>query len=320
MNRREFLGPALATLCLPAATLAQSDRTRRIGWLDFGSSAENLGVFERAMTGRGWIKGKTFSVEYRRGEGRIERLASVAAELVRLPVDVIVAPGTTEALAAKSATQTVPIVIAGVDDPVARGLVASLARPGRNVTGVAGARRELRATLLSLVREAIPGASRVAVLSDPTDPDHRVVLAELRAAARTLKMTLNSAEVLQYTDVEPAFATMKRQGNKALIVPPSTMLVPRWIADLALAHGLALASISPAYAYEGGLIACTNDWNAVYERVATFADRILKGAKPGELAVEVPAKFRLIVNAKTARALKLGSAQSILARADAVIE
>ena len=272
------------------------------------------------MAGLGWINGKTYSVEYRRGDGRIERLASAAAELARLPADVIVAPGTAEALAAKSATRTVPIVIAGVDEPVARGLVASLARPGRNITGVAGARRDLCAKLLARIREVIPGSARVAVLSDPTDPDHRILLGDLRVAARTLTMSLNSVEVQQYTEVEPAFATMKRQGNKALIVPPSTMLVPRWIADLALTHGLALASTSPAYAYEGGLIAYSYDWNAVYERVAAFVDKILKGAKPDELAVELPAKFKLIVNARTARALKLGGAQSILARADAVIE
>ena len=146
------------------------------------------------------------------------------------------------------------------------------------------------------------------------------MLGDLRTAARTLKVSLNAVEVQQYTDVEPAFATMKRQGNKALIVPPGTMMVPRWISDLALTHGLALASISPAYAYEGGLMAYTTDWNAVYERVAAFVDRILKGTKPEDLPVELPAKFKLIVNARTARALKLGNAQSILARADALIE
>src|SRR6185295_16088004 len=216
MNRREFLGPALGILCLPASALAQGDRTRRIGWLDLGSSTESLDFFERAMAGRGWINGKTYSVEYRRGDGRIERLASAAAELARLPADLIVAPGTAEALAAKSATRTVPIVIAGVDEPVARGLVASLARPGRNITGVAGARRDLCAKLLARIREVIPGSARVAVLSDPTDPDHRILLGDLRVAARTLTMSLNSVEVQQYTEVEPAFATMKRQGNKAL--------------------------------------------------------------------------------------------------------
>jgi putative ABC transport system substrate-binding protein len=318
VNRRDFLG-ASAAAWVPSRALAQGDRTRRIGWVDFSSSAANLGIFEQSMAGRGWIKGKTFSLDYRGGEGKVERLATVTAELIRLPADVIVAPGTPEALAAKSATKIIPIVMAGVDDPVARGLVASLARPGRNITGVAGARRAMNDGLLSLIHELAPRTPRVAVLWVSTDPDHRLVLGELRVAARKINATLNAVEVQEYTDVEPAFATIKRQGSKIVVVPPSTMLVPRWIADLALTHGLALVSTAPGYAYEGGLLAYTYDRNAVFERVATFVDTILRGAKPEDLPVELPAKFKLIVNRKTARALKLGIPQSILDRADAVI-
>jgi putative ABC transport system substrate-binding protein len=210
--------------------------------------------------------------------------------------------------------------MAGVDDPVAQKLVASLARPGRNVTGVASARRELGGKLMSLIRELGPGASRVTVLWDSADPDHRVILGDLRAAAKAVNLTLNDVEVQGYMDVEPAIVSIKRQGSKVLVVPSSTMFVPRWIADLALTHGLALASTSPGYVYEGGLIGYTDDWNAVYERVASFVDRILKGAKPADLPVELPAKFRLIVNKKTAQALKLTLPQSILLQADAVIE
>jgi putative ABC transport system substrate-binding protein len=319
MNRREFAG-ALAVLSLHGNAFAQADRIRRIGWLDFSSSSENLGVFQQSLATRGWVKGKTFTLEYRGGEGRAARLATVTAELVRLPVDILVAPGTPEVLAARDATKTVPIVMAGVDDPVAQKLVASLARPGRNITGVASARRELGAKLLSLVRELGPAASRVAVLWEAADPDHRAILGDLRASATTVNLTLNAVEVQGYMDVEPAIVSIKRQGGKVLVVPPSSMLVPRWIADLAMTHGLALASTSPGYVYEGGLIAYTDDWNAVYDRVATFVDRILKGAKPQDLPVELPAKFRLIVNKKTARALKLALPQSILVQADAVIE
>lgn len=320
MNRREFLGSALGTLCISSSVGAQSDRNPRIGWLDLNSTAENIGIFEQAMARRGWTKGTTFGLDYRGGEGKLERLASVSVELVRLPVDVIVAPGTSEALAARNATKTVPIVMARVDDPVARGLVSSFARPGRNVTGVASARQELNGKLLSLVHELAPSAPRVAVLWDSTDSGHQSMLNDLRAAARKINVSLNAVDVQQYTDVEPAFAAMKRQGIKVLAVPSSTMLVPRWIADLALTHGLALASTSPGYVYEGGLIAYTDDWNAVFERVATFVDRILKGAKPADLPVEIPAKFRLIVNLKTARALKVTVPQSIIARADAVVQ
>jgi len=244
----------------------------------------------------------------------------VAAELVRLPVDTIVAPGVTEVAAARRATRSIPIVMAGVDDPVARGLVASLARPGRNVTGVAGAARDLSAKLLAAVRDIAPAKARVAVLTVSTDSEHRGIVSDLRAAARALNVPLTAIDVTEYTDVEPAFVAIKRQGSKALIVPGSTMLVPRWIADLALMHGLALASTSPAYAYEGALICVTEDWSAVFDRVAAYVDRILKGARPETLPVETPAKFRMIINRKTARALKLTLPQSLVARADSVIE
>jgi len=277
-------------------------------------------MFEQEMAGIGLLNGQAFTLTYRSGDGKIERLPAVAAELVRLPVDAIVAPGAPEVFAAKNATKAVPIVMAGVDDPVARGFVANLAKPGRNVTGVALARRELNANLLSVMHELSPNALRAAVLWVSDDPDHRLALADLRVAARKLNVSLNAIEVREYTDVEPAFNAIKRQGNRAVVVPSSTMLVPRWIADLALSHGLALASTSSAYAYEGGLISCTEDWPAVFKRVATFVDRILRGARPGDLPVELPSKFKLIVNVKTARSLKLTIPRPILARADAVIE
>ena len=320
MNRREFIATTLGAVCAPFAAKAQTGKIHRIGWLDYSSSAENLGIFVQAMSRRGWIQGRTFSVEYRGGEGKIERLATVAAELVRLPADVIVAPGTAEALAAKKATSLIPIVMTGVDDPVERGLVASLARPGENITGLANAGKELNGKLLSLLRELIPRASSVAVLWDSTDPDHRMILGHLQVAARTLGVSLNAVQVQRYTEIEPAFAAIKKQGNQMLIVPLSDMLVPRWIADLALKYGLPLASTSPGYAYEGGLMAYTDDWKAVFDRVATFVDRILKGAKPADLPVELPTRFKLIVNAKTARTLGLTIPPSIMVRADSVIE
>src|SRR5262249_52796652 len=152
-------------------------------------------------------KGTTFSIDYRGGDGSLERLTTVTAELTRLPADVIVAPGATEALAAKKATRTVPVVMGGVDDPVARGLVASLARPGRNITGVASAHRELAGKLLTIAHEVAPATSRMAVLLDSMDPDHRAMLGDLRTAARSIHASLNPVEVEQYVDVEPAIAT-----------------------------------------------------------------------------------------------------------------
>jgi putative ABC transport system substrate-binding protein len=321
VKRRAFLGAALGSLIAPTAALAQPERVRRrIGWLDSGSSGANLPAFEQAMLARGWIKGETFGIDYRGGDGSVERLAAATAELVRLPADVIVAPGSAEALAAKNATRTLPIVIAGVDDPVARGLVASLSRPGRNLTGVALARRERGNKLLSLIRELAPGPLRVAVLSDSEDADHRAILRDLRAAARTTRVTLESVAVEQYTDVEPAVAAIRRRGNRVLVVPPSRMFVPRWLADLALTNRLALASMSLGYAYEGGLLACDEDWTALFARVAGFVDRILRGARPETMPVEPATKFKVIVNARTARALKLALPPALISHADAVIE
>ena len=321
MNRREFIAAALGTACAPLTGRAQqSGKVHRIGWLDYSSSAENLGIFVQAMTGRGWVQGKTFTLEYRGGEGKIERLSAVAAELVRLPADVIVAPGTSEALAARKATDSIPIVMTGVDDPVELQLVASLAHPGGNITGLANAGSELNGKLLSLVREIVPKAPNVAVLLDSTDPDHRAKLHQLQGAAKTLGLALNVVAVQSYSEIETAFATIRKQGSRALVVSPSSMLIPRWLADLALKNGLPLASTSPAYAYEGGLMAYADDWNAVFDRVATFVDRILKGAKPADLPVELPAKFKLIVNAKTAQSLGITIPPSIMIRADSVIE
>jgi putative tryptophan/tyrosine transport system substrate-binding protein len=321
VNRRKFTAAALGAACLPFGAGAQpTARVQRVGWLDYSSSAENLGIFAQAMGARGWLDGKTYRIDYRGGEGNSARLATVAAELARLPADIIIAPGTVEALAAKKATAAIPIVMAGVDDPVELGLVASLSRPGGNVTGLTNARKELSGKLLSLLREVFPRASSAALLWDATDPEHKVVLAYFQGAAKTLGVSLNAVPVQRHTEVEAAMAGIRRQGNPMLIVPPSSMLVPRWIADLALKYGLPLASTSPGYAYEGGLMAFTDDWNAVFDRAANFVDRILKGARPADLPVELPTKFKLIVNAKTAQALGLAVPPSIMLRADHVIE
>jgi putative ABC transport system substrate-binding protein len=298
-------------------TAQPAAKLHRIGWLDYSSAAENLGIFVQEMTALGWQEGKTFRIEYRGGEGRGEHLSAVAAELVRLPADLIVAPGTPEALAARKATTAIPIVMAGVDDPVDRGLVASLARPGGNVTGLANARRELSGKLLSLLHEIFPRATSVAVLWDSIDP---VILGYIQAAAKTLGVAVNAVQVQRYAEVEPAFAAIKKQGNPMMIVPPSSLLNSKWVADLALKHGLALASIAPGYVYDGGLIAFTDDWHAVFARVAAFVDKILKGAKPADLPVELPTRFKLIINGKTAQTLGVAIPQSILLRADQVIE
>ena len=308
-------------MCAPAVVFAQaSARVQRIGWLDFSSAGENLGIFVQAMGARGWIEGKTFRIDYRGGEGKADRLATVCMELVRLPVDVIVAPGVPETVAAREATSAIPVVMAGVDDPVERKFVATLARPGGNVTGVASARGELAGKLLSLVRELSPRTPSVGLLADASDPGYRASVAHYQTAARTLGVTLAPLAVSRHTEVEPALAAYRKQGGRLLVVMASSIFIPRSIADLAQKYELALASTSPSYAYEGGLMAYAEDWNAVFERTATFVDRILKGARPADLPVELPTKFKLIVNAVTARALGVVVPSSILVRADHVIE
>jgi putative tryptophan/tyrosine transport system substrate-binding protein len=321
VSRRELIAVVLGIVCTPFTVAAQqTSKVYRIGWLDYSSSGENLGIFVQAMGARGWVDGRTFRIEYRGADGRVEQLSAVAAELVRLPAELILAPGTLEALAVKKATNSIPIVMTGVDDPVESGLVESLARPGGNITGVANVRRELTEKLLSLLREVFPSASSVAVLWDATYRDHLAILGHLQNAARRLGVSLHSVPVHRHTEVEPAFAAIKKQGSPVLIVPLSSMLVPGWIADLALKHRLPLASTSPGYVYEGGLIAYTDDWNAVFDRAAAFVDRILKGAKPADLPVERPTRFKLIVNMKTAQTLGLVIPPAIMLRADDIIK
>lgn len=322
MRRRQFAKLfGAAAVAWPFEVNAQSTgRIRRIGWLDYNSSAENIGTFVQAMSERGWTQGRTFRIEYRGGEGNVERLFGAAEELVRLPADLIVAPGVLETLAARRATDSIPIVVAGVDDPVGRGFVSSLSRPGGNLTGVASSRGEIVGKLLSLLREFFPQHASAAVLCDSTDPEHQGMLDHLKAAGQALGMSLDAVLVRQYTEVEPSFAAFEQRQNRMIVVPLSTMLVPRWIADLSLRHGLALASTSAGYAYEGGLLAYTEDWNAVFDRVAVRVDRILKGAKPADLPLELPTIFRLIVNATTARTLGVGIPPSIASRADYIIE
>jgi putative ABC transport system substrate-binding protein len=319
VNRRRILAALLAAAWAPLLA-QQPGRIQRIGWLDYSSSSENLGTFVKAMVALGWVDGSTFRIAYRGGEGRPERLAAAAGELTRLPADVIVAPGAAEALAARKATDAIPIVMTAVDDPVALGLVASFARPGGNVTGLATARSELDGKLLSLLRELLPRATSAGVIVDGTDPQYRSTLRHLQDAAGKLGIAINAAPVGKHTEVEPAFAAFKRQATPMVVVVPSSMFIPNWVADLALKHGLPLASTAPGYAFEGGLMAYSDDWNAVYDRAATIVDRILKGAKPAGIPVELPTKFKLIVNAKTARALRLSIPQSIMIRADSVIE
>ncbi|MCC6197860.1 MAG: ABC transporter substrate-binding protein, partial [Burkholderiales bacterium] len=212
---------------------------------------------------------------------------------------------------ARRTTTTIPIVMSGVDDPVGRGLIASLARPGGNVTGLASTAREMNEKLLSLVRDLLPQASSVAVLYDTNDVDGSSILKKIQSAAKSAGLGVLPAAAQRPADVEPAIAAARKQGVQVLLVLPSSMLIPNWVADLALRNRLPMVSTAAGYAFDGGLLAYTDDRNAVFDRVAFFVDRILKGAKPADMPVELPAKFRLILNDRTAQSLGLPIPKSI---------
>ena len=306
-------------MALPSRAQRPS-RLQRVGWLDFSSAGENLGVFKQALKARGWVEGKTSQIEYRGAEGVPALLATAAAELVRLPADVIVVPGSQEAIAARQASKTTPIVMAGLDDPVGVGLVESLARPRSNVTGLATDRGELVAKVLSLMREQSPRSTTAGVLWDNTDSGLARVIEQLRAASASLNLTLRIIGVKHHTEVEAAVTSLRTQGAQFMVVPGSRMLVARWLADLSQQHKLPMASDWPAYAYEGGLMSYSADWFSVFSQVAGFVDRILRGDKPADLPVELPTKYRLVINAKTAQAMGIGIARSLALRADYVVE
>ena len=251
MDRRGTLVTLFALGVAPRIVgVQQPAKTYRVGWLDYSSSAENLGIFAQAMGERGWLEGKTFKVEYRGGEGKAEQLSKMAMELVRLPADVIVAPGTREAIAAKKATDSIPIVMNGVDDPVESGLVVSLGRPGGNVTGLASARKELSGKLLSLLREFFPRASSVAVLWDSTNRAEASLLASIQAAAQELGIAALNGDARDATAIPAALISLVRAGANGLYVSPSAVNIGqrKLIVDFASANRLPSSPQAPTAA------------------------------------------------------------------------
>jgi putative ABC transport system substrate-binding protein len=271
----------------------------------------------------GYVEGRDLVLEQRHGETHPERLSKLAAELVRAHVDLIVAAGSQASLAAKTITSNVPIVMVGVADPVEIGLVANLARPGGNVTGLAfSTGQQIYAKHLELLKEIIPRLSRVAVVIDPRSPTYARNRQELDAAARALGLTLLIHEVREPADVERAFTRMPGQGAAAVFAVPNPFVYSqrRQILDLAARQRLPGAYGFREFAEGGGLVYYGTDLPAMWRRAAFFVDRILKGALPGDLPVEQPTKFELVVNLRTARTLGLTLPQGVLSRADDVIE
>ena len=329
MDRRTFvrgaIGSVLATPPL-AAKAQQAGRVYRIGYLSAPtreSVEQVLDAFLRKLRELGWIEGQNLIIEYRWAEGNIERLPTLADELVRSKVDIIVAPAASAALAAKNATSSVPIVMIFPGDPVELGLVTSLRRPGGNITGTTFAPGpEIAGKQLQILREAIPRVSRVAILRNPSDSSSAPQIREAEAAARTLRMRLQIVDARGPDEFESAFAAMARGLADALVLAAtSTFIVNRTrIAELALKNRLPTMGNVREVVEAGGLMAYGANMSDFVGRAAVYVDKILKGANPADLPVEQPTKFELVINLKTAKALGLSIPQALMLRADNVIE
>ncbi len=326
VDRRTFIAVGAAWLALPLAADAQPAGKvplPRIGILFFGSPGPSpeLDAFRRGLRERLYIEGQNITIEYRFASGRIGQLPELAAELVRLKLDVIVTPGTPASVAAKQATSTIPIVFAGVADAVGAGLVANFARPGGNITGLTGISAELGGKRLELLKEVAPKASRVAVLYNPADRSNVLVLKELQKSAPTLGLTLQPLEVRGPGEFEGAFVAMSRKRAHALFGAAGALTTEhrKALVDLAAKRRIPAIWGERQFVEAGGLMSYAVNFYDQVRLAATYVDKILKGAKPGDLPVEQPTRFELVINLKTAKALGLTIPQSMLVRADEVI-
>jgi len=322
-----FLG-SFGLVMLGASLMAeaqQPEQIARIGRLSPLSASADAPVREGLRQGLrdlGWVEGQNLTIENRFAEGNVRRLPELAAELVRLKVDVIVTGSVPAAAAAKSATATIPIVMVMTGDPVASGLVASLSRPGGNLTGMTLLGLELSAKRLGLLKEAVPDATRIAVLLDPTFPDSGPSLKRLEGAAQALGVQLRIQEVRDPSEFEKVFAMMSRERAGALMVQTDPVLYTyrRRIVELVAKSRLPAMYAMREYVDAGGLMFYGASLPDMHRRAATYVDKILKGARLGDLPIEQATKFELVINLKTAKALGIKIPQSILARADRVIE
>ena len=326
MDRRRFLLTSLAgALAAPLGAEAQAGKVYRIGLLGATSNsahAKGVEALRAGLRDLGYVEGQNIVIEYRWAEGKYDRLPNLVAELVALKVEVIVTTGgTPPALAAKHATTTIPIVTTGVGDAVGAGLVVSLARPGGNITGLTDFVPELHAKRLELLKEAVPRIGRVAFLVNPDNRSAQTALDPLESTARLLKVELQKVEVRRPDELKPAFWAMAKRRVDAVVAAQDALLNAnvRVIADLAVKKRLP-ASGSKDFAEAGGVIGYGWNVSATSRRAAHFVAKILNGAKPGDLPIEQPTKFELVINLKTAKTLGLTIPPPLLARADQVIE
>lgn len=327
MDRRIFVSVAAGAVLVTTfpANSQPTTKISRIGVLYTGTpstASQSSEAFRHGLREHGYREGQNIVVEQRFGDAKPERLPELAAELVRLKVDVIVT-STDEAIAAvKRQTQTIPIVMTASTDPVGTGFVSSLAHPGGNITGFTSISPELSAKKLELLREAVPGLARVAIM---WNPDIRGALLDYKAteeAARSMRLQLQSVEVIRADEIDGAFSALTAGRAQALIVAPSTLTLDNRVKITRVAQNNRLPSIyaGRAFAEAGGLMAYGSSLDERWRRAATYVDKILKGAKPGDLPVEQPANFELVINMKTAKTLELTLPPSLLRRAHEVIQ
>ena len=325
MRRREFIAVlGSMSVAWPLTARAQQPKLPIIGYLGATTPAAQkqwVDAFLQRLSELGWIEGRTVAIEYRWGEGRSERTAEVAAELVQSGVDVILAGGTAPAVASKKATAVIPIVFGLAGDPVGIGLVASLARPGGNVTGLSDQATDLAGKRLEILRELIPNSRRLAIMANPEYPGLKTEMSQLQSAARTLGLDITTIEIHQAEDVAPAFDALRGRVDAIYAVgDPLLNSLRARLGTLALGARLPTIFIQRHYVDAGGLMSYGPDVPSMFQRAADYVDKILRGAKPGDLPVEQPTKFDFFINLKTAKAIGIDIPATLLARADEVIE
>jgi putative ABC transport system substrate-binding protein len=326
IKRRQFIAGLGSAAAWPLVARAQQPALPVIGFLSVQSAEldyKSVTVpFLQGLKEAGYVEGQNVAIEYRKAENQIDQLPALAADLVGRRVAVIIGTSTTAALAAKAATTTIPIVFSSGGDPVALGLVASLNRPGANLTGITPLSAELAPKRLQLLRELIPSAARFGVLADPEFPTTQSIVADLQTAARILGAQLVVVNARTDSDLEPAFAAFSQQDVGAVLVSDSTLYTRRTVQLAALAARRALPTISPfpEFALAGGLMSYGSSLGYVYHQAGVYAGRILKGDKPADLPVQQITKIELVINLKTAKALGLTIPETLLATADEVIQ
>jgi putative tryptophan/tyrosine transport system substrate-binding protein len=322
MKKAGWASALVAVILLAVAVIVEAQqpaKVPRVGMLVSGGQ-QRVDAFQQGLRELGYIEGKSIIIERRDPEARAEKYPELATELVRLKMDVIVTGGQTGARAAAKATKTIPIVIAAGGDPVRSGLVASLARPGGNVTGNTTLSPELSTKGLELIKEVLPKASRVAILWNPEGSV--VAFKEIEAVAPSLGLTPLSLEIRRREDLEPSFGALSQRRADALLViqGPVPSANRKRIVELVAKHRLPAMYWEKEFVEAGGLMSYGSDYTALYRRAATYVDKILKGTKPADLPVEVPTKFELVINLKTAKQIGLTIPPNVLARADKVIK